>query len=203
MYQIRWLPDGPTEEFAGSRGNYYEFAEADRLDLLSTPVWCHRCAQITHGEDLSTIEEIDKEIRDLTDPESELCRMTRHGLVEELCGKGDEFLRDRLAETRRRRRWREARKAPPKCILCGSTEIIVLPIGEAVPSPRGEGQVRVEIVGMCSTSFNEWFFTPEGDRIPRNTRPTYWSHPALDKPRQRRSLLKWLRSKTRRGDPGG
>jgi hypothetical protein len=34
---------------------------------------------------------------------------------------------------------------------------------------------------MCSTDFNEWFFTPEGDRIPRDTKPTYWHHPVLDK----------------------
>ena len=28
FYEIRWLPNGPTEEYAGSRGIYYEFFES-------------------------------------------------------------------------------------------------------------------------------------------------------------------------------
>jgi|GEM_PF-4983383 len=61
--------------------------------------------------------------------------------------------------------------------------------------------IQIDCVGMCSTSFNEWFFTPEGDRIPRDTQPTYWHHPELDKPHHRRGLMKWLRSKAKGGDP--
>jgi hypothetical protein len=179
FYEIRWLPNGPTEAFAGSRGNYYEFSESDRLDLHSVPVWCQRCAKITQGEHLSTIEEIDKDIRDLNDPTSQLYRMTRHGTLDELTGKGHEFLQDRLAELRRRRSWRMARKSPPKCIRCGSTEVIMFPEGVPVPNPNGEGMIQVDCVGMCSTAFNEWFFSPEGDRIPRDTQPTYWHHPGL------------------------
>jgi len=122
LYEIRWLPDGPIEQFAGSRGNYYEFSESDRLELHSVPVWCHRCAKITDGEYLSTLEEIDKQTRDLNDPTSQLYRMTRHGTLDELFGKGDEFLQDRLAELQRRRwgAWRGSRPpnvsiaAPPK-----------------------------------------------------------------------------------------
>src|SRR5688500_1465055 len=148
LYEIRWLPDGPTERFAGSRGNYYEFSEFDRLDLHSVPVWCCRCARITHGEDLSTLEEIDQQIRDLHDPKSQLYRMTRHGASERLLGKGEEFLQEQLAERRRRRRWRQSRKSPPKCICCGSTEISRLPIGKPVPNPGGAGQLEVHCVGM-------------------------------------------------------
>jgi predicted oxidoreductase len=46
---------------------------------------------------------------------------------------------------------------------------------------------------MCSTRFNEWFFTPEGDRIPRDTKPTYWHHPALDN--SPGSALRWLKER--------
>jgi hypothetical protein len=194
MYEIRWLPNGTTEPFAGSRGNYYEFSESDRLDLYSVPVWCHRCRRITDGEDLSTVEEIDKQIRDLNDPSSELYRMTRHGLVNELLGKGEELLEERLAELQRRRRWRKSRQSPPKCIHCGTSEILALPMGVPVPNPLGDGEIQVDCVGMCSTSFNEWFFTPEGDRIPRDTQPTYWYHPELDKPEHRKRFQEWLAS---------
>jgi hypothetical protein len=174
-YEIRRLPDGPIEEFFGSRGNYYEFSESDRLDLHSVPVWCACCAEFTEGEDLSTVEEIDQKIRALNDPASELYRMTRYGLLDDLFGKGQEFLRDQLGELQRRRRWRTGRNSPPKCIVCGSNKITIIPEGTPMPHPNGDGMIEIACVGMCSTEFNEWYFTPEGDRIPRDTKPTYWS----------------------------
>jgi hypothetical protein len=173
VYEIRWLPNGPTEKFYRSRGNYYEFSESDRLKLHTVPVWCDRCGNFTEGENLSTVEEIDNQIRDLNDPTSEAYRMTRHGSLEKDFGKGESFLQDRLAELARRRTWREARKSPPKCIYCGSSEIHMFPDGAPGPHPDG-GLIQIVCVGMCSTCFNEWFFTPEGDRIPRDTQPTYW-----------------------------
>ena len=59
VYEIRWLPNGAVETFYGSRGNYYEVSESDRLDLHCTPVWCRRCAKITEGEQLPTLEATD------------------------------------------------------------------------------------------------------------------------------------------------
>ncbi|HUE70118.1 MAG TPA: hypothetical protein VMP01_04445 [Pirellulaceae bacterium] len=155
MYEIRWLPDGPIEAFAGSRGNYYELSASEHLDLDSVPVWCNRCATITHGEHLSTLDEIDDQIRDLNDPTSAAYRRTRHGMLDDITGKGEEFLQKRLAKLELRRRWRQSRRSPPKCIRCGSTEIVELPIGKAVPNPFGDGEIQVECVGMCSTVFNE------------------------------------------------
>jgi hypothetical protein len=194
LYEIRWLPSDRVKRFHGSRGNYYEFSESDRLDLHSEPIWCRRCADITHGEYLSTIEKLDTEIRDLHDPTSQCYRMARHGSLDLVFGKGEELLQERLIEVERRRRWRMSRKSPPKCIHCGSIEIVMLPLGKLIPNPVGEGELRVKCVGMCSTSFNEWFFTPEGDRIPRETRPTYWHHPELDSPENGGRFQKWLRS---------
>jgi hypothetical protein len=199
LYEIHWLPEGRTEKFAGSRGNYYEFSDTDRLDLDSVPVWCHRCAKITHGESLPSLDEIDQQIHDLHDPASDLYHMTRHGVLDEFFGKGQELLQEQLAKLQRRRQWRATRKSPPKCIHCGSAEIIELPLGKPVANPAGAGEIELQLIGMCSTSFNEWFFTPEGDRIPRETQPTYWHHPELDKPKHRSRLMKWLRSKMKGG----
>src|SRR5689334_13399853 len=189
MYEIHWLPNGPIEPFAGSRGNYYEFSDSDHLDLQSTPVWCHRCGRVTHGEDLSSVEELDEQIRDLNDPTSEAYRSARYGILEEEFGTGEQFRQEYLEKLRRRRTWRDSRISPPKCIRCGSTDILALPCGEAVASPLGNGAIRVECIGMCSTVFNEWFFTPEGDRIPRDTKPTYWSYPEADDPEKSREFL--------------
>jgi len=169
-YEIRWLPDGRTEKFAGSRGHYYEFSESDRLEFDAGPVWCHRCGTITHGESLSTIEEIDQQIRDLGDPSSELFSMTQNSLLAEM-GHGEEFRREQITELQRRRRWRESRKSPPRCIQCGTTEILPLPLGVPVPNPLGKGEIQIDCIGIFSTDFTGWFFTPEGDRIQRDARP--------------------------------
>jgi hypothetical protein len=69
------------------------------------------------------------------------------------------------------------RESPPKCLECGSTEIVVFPVGGRVKNPTGSGRVEITITGHCSTSFNNRFYTPEGDRIPRDTKPTYWTLP--------------------------
>jgi len=196
VYEVRWLPDGPTEEYFGSRGNYYELSESDHIDVHAGLVWCHCCNAITEGEELSTVDEIERQISDLHDPTTELYQSTRYGLVEKLTKGGENYLRDRIEELQRRLRWRAARLSPPKCIVCGSTDIMPLPTGEPIPSPRGEGQIQVHVVGMCSTSFREWYFTPEGDRIPRETQPKYWTHPdpALNQPLTREMLEELVKS---------
>ena len=108
----------------------------------------------------------------------------------------DKFRLDQIAKATRRRAWRERRTSPPRCIRCGSTDVVVFPIGEPVPHPAGPGAIEVSITGMCSTSFNEWFFTPEGERIPRDTKPTHWHHPGLDNSPE--SVRDFLRRRGRR-----
>jgi hypothetical protein len=173
-YEIRQLPDGPIEEFGGTHGNYYHFSETDHLDLHTVLIWCDGCKNFNDGEDLSTVEEIDQRIRDLNDPSSVWHRITRSGELSE-----------QLAELQRRRRWREGRKSLPKCICCGTTEIRELAVGQPIPNPCGAGMIRVDLVGHCITPWNDWCFTPEGDRIPRDPRPSHRHHPTLDRLQRR------------------
>ncbi|HEV2296784.1 MAG TPA: hypothetical protein VGR35_23280 [Tepidisphaeraceae bacterium] len=155
FYEIRWLPDGPTERFAGSRGNYYEFEDGSHLDMDTTPAWCRHCGKVTHGEEIEPLAEIDKKLADLHDPDSELYRFTQRSLLppelDQLMPR-DKFRLDMIEKTEKRRRWREQRRAHPKCIRCGSTDIFLFPINQQVPHPAGAGTVEVSIVGMCSTS---------------------------------------------------
>jgi hypothetical protein len=204
LYRLSYYPDGPTHDLAGSRGNYYEFPDGTRLDMETTPAWCYQCNGISEGEEIMTLEEIDQKLADLGDPASELYRFTMRNLFEGIKGledlqgpqRRDEFRLQLITEARRRRAWRETRSSPPKCIRCGSTNIFLYPVNRPAPNPAGPGTVELTIVGMCSTSFNEWFFTPEGDRIPRDTKPTYWHHPALDE--SPRAVQGFLRRITRR-----
>jgi hypothetical protein len=203
FYEIRWLPDGGTEKFAGSRGNYYEFEDGSRLDMETTPVWCRHCGKVMHGEEIESLADIDKNLADMNDPNSAVYRITRRSLIPELdrLMPKDNLRLDMIEKAKKRRLWREQRRAGPKCIVCGSTDIFVFPMNQQVAHPAGAGTVEVSFVGMCSTSFNEWFFTPEGDRIPRDTRPTYWHHPELDKPEHRGRFIGWIQSKIRGGGP--
>jgi hypothetical protein len=183
LYEIEFSPDEPVKEFAGSRGNYYEFEDQSHLDMETTPVWCHHCGKITHGEKIEPLAEIDKKLADLNDPSSELYKFSMRSLLpglDELMPR-DKFRLDLIETAKKRRAWRAQRLSEPKCILCGSTSIFAFPLNQQVPNPAGQGTVEMSVVGMCSTRFNEWFFTPEGDRIPRDTKPTYWHHPLLDK----------------------
>lgn len=202
MYEFRFLPEGRVQRFAGSRGNYYEFPDGSRIDVQTTPAWCRRCGKLSDGESIESLEQIDRELADLHDPCSELHRVTARGALHQLLGGGDEFLRKMIEHKRKRRLWREGRVSPPRCIACGTTDIFIFPFDQPAPNPAGPGTVELRCVGMCSTSFNEWFFTPEGERIPRDTQPTYWHHPALDnRPGGAlRFVQKFIR---RRGGKGG
>jgi hypothetical protein len=173
LFEIRHLPQGTTLEFVGSRGNYYEFEDGSRIDVRSSPVWCRRCGDYTDGESIESLDEIDRQLADLVDPQSELYRITHWALS----GPNGRFRRHWIDLTNQRRRWRERRVSPPRCLLCGSTDLVSLPERVEIPNPRGSGTVVLSATGHCSTSFNEWFFTCEGERIPRDTRPTYWALP--------------------------
>ena len=176
VYEIRFLPSGRTREFYGSRGDYYEFEDGSHIDVSSGPVWCYRCHDFTDGESIESLETIDQQLADLQDPRSELYRSTKDTL---LYNDGRPRFRPHYIDLlRQRRQWREGREAPPKCLECGTTEIVVLSAdGERVKNPAGIGWVVVTITGLCSTLFNNRFYTPEGDRIPRDTKPTYWTLP--------------------------
>jgi hypothetical protein len=176
VYQIKFLPGGETREFYGSRGDYYEFDDGSHIDVRSGPVWCRRCNGFTDGESIEGLDEIERQLADLDDPASELYRFTEDTSP---TADGRPRLRPLVTELlTKRRRWREGRRSPPKCLQCGSAEIVVLPCeGERVRNPAGTGWVEVTITGLCSTSFNNRFYTPEGDRIPRDTKPTYWTLP--------------------------
>jgi ferredoxin len=167
FYTITYFPDGVTKKFAGSRGNYYELSPGVTINVHAEPVWCYDCAGISEGERIESTEEIERRILDLQDDNSELGRMLLAPIIPELMpGFAAKFRDERLAAERQRLEWRRHRVSPPKCIVCGSTRLLALPDGQPVAHPSGTGSIVVRCVGMCSTGWNEWFFTPEGDRIP-------------------------------------
>ena len=170
VYQIKFLPGSETREFHGSRGDYYELGNGTHIGLRSTPVWCVRCNDFTDGEIIEALIEIDRQIADLRDPGSALFRLYQESVSDSIGVDGIHL----IMKLEKRRRRRESRKSPPKCLGCGSTEIVLLPDGQKVTNPTGSGWIEVTITGLSSTPFMNRYYTSEGDRIPRDTKPTYW-----------------------------
>jgi hypothetical protein len=177
-YEIKFRPCGRVDRFFGSRGDYYELEDGGRIDVRTRPVWCRGCGAFTHGEQIEPLNEIDEEVARLTARRAEIIREMRteaHPMVQDL---GPPYSLEHIGDLNLRRRWRAARASPPRCIACGSTDIVVFPFNKIVSHPGGPGTIEVRCTGFCSTPFNEWYFTAEGQRIPRDTKPTYWRLPA-------------------------
>jgi hypothetical protein len=164
FYDVIFQPENRVEGFCESRGNCYQLADGSRVAVQTTPVWCRRCGTVTDGEEVEPLDEIDRRLAELDDPSSEASRdlSLLGGLG---IGGGDDPRLWEIARLTRRRRWREGRATPPKCVRCGSPDMVVFPVDRPVPRPSGAGTVEVRVAGMCSPPWNEWYFTSEGERV--------------------------------------
>lgn len=201
FYEVRYPGESPNAEYAGMRGNYYELPDGSHVDLSSRPCWCVTCNTVTDGEWVETLQELEDELKDLHDPNSELFQF--HEKSEEIGQipghpfKRIGFREKAIERTHERITWRKLRTAPPKCIICGSTAIHFPRNEDGCVEIDGRTVVWILAKGMCSTLFNEWYFTVAGDRIPRDTSPKYWGIPGestepRDAPKRRwLGFLKW------------
>ena len=182
-FKLTYLATGHTEETWLSRGIYYEFPDCSTINVNTHIAWCGTCREFTDGELIRSPDEIRKQIADLRNPESTTYKFAEWNdqQMKAATGKSDSNYRaTRIAEMESRLEWRLERNSPPKCIVCGTTDIVFpLSMHETVSEIDipDIGTVRVESAGICSTEFMNWYFTPEGNRIPRNTKPTYWGIP--------------------------
>ncbi len=172
IYKITFLPQGEVQWLTGTRGNYYQFPDASRLEVHKHPVWCAWCRAFVEGERIESIQELEKETADYADVNSAKAEwvLRETSRVRDKVG----VLAKRLAESNTRLAWRKERTAPPKCLECGTTEIIGLGDGQEVPSPCSPGTLTIGGVMMCSTAFRNYLYTPEGDRIMTEAKPTRW-----------------------------
>lgn len=181
LYEIKYPGDMPVAEYAGMRGNYYEMPDESHIDLSSRPCWCSGCNTVTDGEWIETLQELESELNALHDPTSK--RYQFHESMEEISQiPGRPFQRigfreSAIKRTHERIKWRQLRTAPSKCIICGSTDIHFPCDADGRVEVDGRIVVWILPIGMCSTLFNEWYFTVDGDRIQRDTEPKYWGLP--------------------------
>lgn len=163
FYRLTFLPEGRTEDFAGSCGNFYQLNDGNEIELKSRPVWCDQCRKVTHGEQIESVEQLDKEIAGLERLAADIrLEMTRPPLPT-FDAPGDRIQREQIAKLQLRRKWRRTRGSPPRCIPCGSSQIV--PLEYDRPVRGGCGLVLLGFVGFCDNDWHISYFTPEGQRI--------------------------------------
>jgi len=154
LYELEFLPKGQVEPFAGTDGNFYRLADGRSIPVLSNPIWCRQCSEVTHGEELEPVEEIEKKIINLERLAAEIRA--------EIDPSADGEQQERIAELKLRRNWLWARRSPPRCLRCGSTNFLRLE--HEKPVEIGRGIVTLTVVGFCDPKFRYGNFTPEGER---------------------------------------
>ena len=85
--------------------------------------------------------------------------------------KSAEYLGDlpqQISELQARINWRKMRRSPPKCLHCGSSEILPIPEAEEFDHPVTGFRMKVEGQGFATTDGWRAEYTPEGDLIDRN-----------------------------------
>ena len=179
-YQIQFSDETPFREWHGSRGFYYEFADTTNLELRSRIAWCCNCFEFIDAEWIPSLEVIESELAELNDPTS--FRASSFASTEQPFDKSPfierlaELYAEAKVEAAKRIEWRKTRKSPPRCLICGDTEVRFPGENQMIDIP-GRGAAMVQCMGMCSTEFSNWFYTPEGIRIERDTKPSYWQPP--------------------------
>lgn len=178
-YRIR-LPHSASDiEWFGSRGFYYELTDGAMIGLHPTIAWCCQCEAFIDAEWIPSLEHVEEELRKASDPNSLRDMLSSLGLPMDppaFPERLEKMHEEGKLEAARRVQWRKQRSSPPKCLMCGSTDIHFPGDDQTVEIP-GRGTALVEWTGMCSTDFCNWYYTPDGIRIPRETKRTRWGFP--------------------------
>jgi hypothetical protein len=180
-YQIRFADGSPDVEWSGARGFYYEFADGASIRLRPTIAWCCNCSDFVDAEWIPSLAELRSELVELNDPKSSRTSWFTFAVPPfdkpPFIERSAQLHAKAKDEAAKRIEWRALRQSAPRCLICGTTDIRFPNDDQSVDIP-GRGTALVECVGMCSTEFCNWFYTPEGIRIARDTKPTYWQIPS-------------------------
>lgn len=154
-YEITFMPGRRTIRFTGSDFNYYRLPDGNEIGLASRPIWCDGCAKVSHGEAIPSLSDIDQAIASLKRLAGEIRR--------EIDPEGDGSQQDQIAELSLARTWRSLRQSPPRCMVCGSCNIISLEQNK--PIRTGNDTILLKAVGLIDTICGSSYFTAEGERI--------------------------------------
>jgi hypothetical protein len=133
----------------------YRLPDGSLLFVRQTDCWCAKCHGFEVAEDIPNCIELETDLRRLANGDEDERLWIRYGTP----------TKELFDDLRRRIEWRRTRRSPPKCLHCGSTNIVVVPEGDEFAYPKnGERVVKIAI-GFASTVQWHAEFTTEGELI--------------------------------------
>jgi len=156
------LPESQRSEFV-FRSAFVDYCLEDGISLhiRQQAAWCPHCRRFALAEDISSVEELEEELRRFRFPDSKTLEMwafVSNGAP----------ISEMIQDLERRIEWRKKRQSPPHCLECGGIGSVPVPgSGEFVHPETGEKVV----VGSCGWADDgPWIadFSPEGEILPRN-----------------------------------
>jgi len=160
LFKITHLTTGRFVFLESATGCWYRIDDESFERVYSDPVWCGTCRRFRNGERLESVEEVEKKLAERRDP------LWRPPFEKAFPETKSEVREELVRNCEQRLEWRRRRVAPAKCLKCGSSEIIRLPLDEAVPHPGGKGRILVHIESAGGISpRGQTLYTPEGDLI--------------------------------------
>lgn len=146
---------GQTHGLAIANRRFYVLEDGSLLPIRVWPAWCERCQTFTAAEQILPVGEEAKELSEVE------YFADRPGLIPP----DRRVPIGRLPELRLRRRWREKRLSPAKCLACGSANIIPIWPGSEVEIPA-RGDCVARFLGWADMSGPpDEYYSPEGDRV--------------------------------------
>lgn len=148
--------DVPDEWPLHSAYLVYLLDDGTTLGIVQSDYYCQACDRFVVGEHIETIAELENRINEIkNDPQSDARRFA-------------EFIGNiprQIAELHVRINWRKQRQSPPKCLECGTMEILPIPNQEEFAHPATGQRMKVKEHGFASAARWQATFTPEGDLI--------------------------------------
>ena len=182
------LPEDIRVMFKDAQSVAYVLPDGSELPVVVEPVWCGRCDRLVNGERIETADVLDRMAAARRQPRSihydpivGADPATDSRQLAAAWGKDLRLLNHYAPgpDLDRRRAWLSARRSPPRCLQCGSTDIVAFPYSAMtmpeMPHPRGFGRLRLD--APCLGDYwgdRHSRLTPEGEairtRVPRPKR---------------------------------
>jgi hypothetical protein len=152
------------EVLYGPYPGVYQMAGGETVPISSAIAWCAGCSTVVEAEQLPPRSDIE---RDLADVEA-------HGLnATALSGFGDDerLVALHVASLRSRLAWRDLRRAPARCLRCGSTELEFLPHDEdrddwpSMRHPGCAGTLKLTFRAFVRLALGQPPFSVDGERL--------------------------------------
>jgi hypothetical protein len=150
---------------------YYRLPDGERLHVRQTAAWCQSCGKFTLVEYIESVAELEAELPGLIVRKDQLLEEA-HGqssVSEDLRSIGFDldWTERAIAEVPVRIAWRRKRQSPPKCLHCGTSNLLEIddPCGGDPFTHPHNGERVISSNGFASTE--EWHaeFTPEGELL--------------------------------------